>query len=72
MTSSEKPMTEKICLTTGATAVINLKTAAAFAHVGANIIIFGPNKNKCIKIANKIKGTSKNPDVNYLKSTLLT
>ena len=70
MITPEKPMIGKICLITGATAGIGLKTAEALARMGATTIIVGRNKDKCLKIVNKIKGASNNPNVNYLLADL--
>ena len=70
MINPAKPMIGKICLITGATSGIGLKTAEALAKMGATTIIVGRNKDKCLKIVNKIKDISNNPDVNYFTADL--
>ena len=65
-----KMVSGKTCLITGATAGIGLKTAEALAQMGAITIIVGRNKDKCLKIVNKIKSVSNNPNVNHFPADL--
>ena len=65
MNDSEKSMTNKICVVTGATSGIGKETAQSLALKGAHVIIVGRNLKKCVATVNSIKEKTGNTLVDY-------
>jgi len=70
MSDSNKSMTKKICVITGATSGIGKETAKALALKGAHVVIVGRNSKKCISAVNTIKKKTSNNQVDYLCADL--
>ena len=63
---ANKPMNEKICLVTGATAGIGKFTALGLASQGATVIITGRDRNKAEDTVQQIIAETGNQSVQYL------
>lgn len=67
---TEKSMSGKICLVTGATSGIGLATAKTLAELGATVVIVGRNPTKCKKVCDKITDTTGNRSVEAMVADL--
>lgn len=65
-----RPMSEKICIVTGATSGIGAATAHALARQGATVIVIGRNRKKCFGMVNKIKSAASNSSVEFILADL--
>jgi NAD(P)-dependent dehydrogenase (short-subunit alcohol dehydrogenase family) len=65
-----RPLDEKICLVTGATAGIGYYTALEIARLGAAVIVVGRNQARCLTAVDAIKEESGNHQVEYLEADL--
>jgi NAD(P)-dependent dehydrogenase (short-subunit alcohol dehydrogenase family) len=63
-------MNGKICLVTGGTAGIGYYTALEIARMGAEVIIIGRDRQKCISAVERIRSQAGNPNVDYLLADL--
>jgi len=70
MTSTDKSMTGKVYMVTGATSGIGRATACALAHKGATVIVVGRNPEKSAATVNQIKQQIGNPAVEFLLADL--
>ena len=70
MTSTDKSMTGKVCMVTGATSGIGRATARALAHKGATVIVVGRNPDKSAATVNQIKQQTGNPAIEFLLADL--
>ena len=70
MLNMSTPMSEKICMVTGATSGIGAATAHALARQGAAVIVVGRNQKKCLDSVNKIKSTTNNSSVEFMLADL--
>lgn len=70
MSSSSKPMAEKICLVTGATSGIGKVTAQSLAKQGAKVIIVSRSKEKCASTVEEIKKLTANSEVDFIAADL--
>ena len=70
MSDSNKSMTNKICVITGATSGIGKETAKNLAFKGAHVIIVGRNMTKCVSTVNTIKLKTGSTHVDYLCTDL--
>ncbi|MCE9618639.1 MAG: SDR family oxidoreductase [Planctomycetes bacterium] len=70
MTITEKSMSGKTCLITGATAGIGEATARELARRGAPVIIVGRNRERCEFTAESIRRATGNPRVEFIAADL--
>ena len=70
MTSTDKSMTGKVYMVTGATSGIGRATACALAHKGATVIVVGRTPEKSAATVNQIKQQIGNPAVEFLLADL--
>jgi NAD(P)-dependent dehydrogenase (short-subunit alcohol dehydrogenase family) len=62
----QSPMTDKICLVTGAASGIGLETARGLADLGAHVIMVTRNREKGIPAKQDIVRSTRNPKVDLL------
>jgi NAD(P)-dependent dehydrogenase (short-subunit alcohol dehydrogenase family) len=70
MTESDKLMSGKICMVTGATSSIGEVTARELARLGATVIVVGRNPGKSAVTVNRIKQQTGNPNVEFVLADL--
>ena len=70
MGSSNTSMYGKTCMITGATAGIGEATAQSLAQMGADVIVVGRRREKCIATVERIKENTGNTSVEYLLADL--
>jgi NAD(P)-dependent dehydrogenase (short-subunit alcohol dehydrogenase family) len=70
MQDSEKPMSGKICLVTGATSGIGAATALLLARQGATVIGVGRNPEKCSSGVDEIRRAGGNPSIEFMLADL--
>jgi len=70
VTQQAYPLQAKICMVTGATGGIGEITARELARQGAQVIIVGRNRDKCIATVDQIKQQTGNPQVEFMLADL--
>ncbi|NND10614.1 MAG: SDR family oxidoreductase [Flavobacteriaceae bacterium] len=70
MSDSNKSMTNKICVISGATSGIGKETAKALALKGAHVVVVGRNMKRCARTVKTIKKKTGNTNVDYLCADL--
>ena len=70
MSDSDKSMSNKICVVTGATSGIGKETAKALALKGANVIVVGRSAKKCIATVKSLKQQTGNTLIDYMCADL--
>lgn len=70
MSDSNKPMSKKICVVTGATSGIGKETAFALAEKGASVIVVSRNAKKCISTVKAIKKKTGNNHIEHISADL--
>ena len=70
MSESDKFMSGKICMVTGATSSIGEVTARELARLGATVIVVGRNPEKSAITVNMIKQKTGNPNVEFILADL--
>ncbi len=70
MSDSNKSMSKKICIITGATSGIGKETAFALAEKGGSVIVVSRNDKKCISTVKAIKKKTGNNHVDHISADL--
>ena len=70
MTQQEQRLQGKICMVTGATGGIGEITARELARQGAQVIVVGRNRDKCVATVNQVKQATGNGQVEFMLADL--
>jgi NAD(P)-dependent dehydrogenase (short-subunit alcohol dehydrogenase family) len=70
MTSQSDLMRDRVCMVTGATSGIGLKTAEALAKLGATLVLVGRNPEKGASTVAHIQEETGNPSLEFLRADL--
>ncbi|MEJ5308780.1 MAG: SDR family oxidoreductase [Anaerolineae bacterium] len=70
MTSSDKPMRDKVCMVTGAASGIGAVTARALAQQGASVILVDRNAAKGVVVTEQIKRQTGNTALEFMRVDL--